>query len=126
MQSTTRAASHAFSTMEPYALSWTFDSQILQSPNLRRQHIHWAVIFLLNLDSLHEKEFLIFAPILLALLISSSPADADSASPASADLFRVSVGDMSFPGNTIKLTKSVKFQGGRFSVSGFPLIKRGQ
>ena len=44
-----------------------------------------------------------FAPILCALLISVSPADVDSASP---DPLGISVGDMSFSGNKIQLTKS--------------------
>jgi hypothetical protein len=48
-----------------------------------------------------------FTPILLALLISASSADEASASAAPTEPLKVSVGDMSFSGNTIKLTKSV-------------------
>ncbi len=49
-----------------------------------------------------------FTPILLALLISASTAGEASASAAPCEpLLKVSVGDMSFSGETIKLTKSV-------------------
>ena len=60
--------------------------------------------------SLHlsEKEFLMFTPLALAFLIFGSAVEADSAPSAQAEPLRVSVGGMSFSGNTIKLRKSDK------------------
>ena len=47
-----------------------------------------------------------YTPILLALLISASSANEASASAAPTETLKVSLGDMSFSGDTIKLTKS--------------------
>jgi hypothetical protein len=47
-----------------------------------------------------------FTPILLALLISASSAGEASASAAPTEPLKMSLGDMSFSGDTIKLTKS--------------------
>jgi len=47
-----------------------------------------------------------FTPILLALLISASSPNEPSASATPTETLKVSLGDMSFSGDTIKLTKS--------------------
>jgi hypothetical protein len=46
-----------------------------------------------------------FMPVLIAILISASPSDADSATPAPVEPLKVSVGNVSFSGSTIELTK---------------------
>lgn len=48
-----------------------------------------------------------FTPILLALLISASTVYAVPASAAPSESLKVSIGDISFSGDTMKLTKSV-------------------
>ena len=47
-----------------------------------------------------------FTPILLAILVSASPADEDGATPAQIEPLKISIGNMSFLGDAIKLTKS--------------------
>jgi len=47
-----------------------------------------------------------FTPLLLAILVSASPADGIAATPARIEPLKISIGNMTFFGDAIKLTKS--------------------